>query len=127
MKTKIFYLTLFSFALLALLYSFALVSGLFFYWRWFDIPMHFLGGFFAGGVSMWFFFKKLQSRREMFLATLFGALIIGAAWEFFEYFTGLAFVTYGNYVFDTIKDFLMDGFGALAFYALAVTKREVGV
>ena len=60
----------------------------------------------------------------MFLATLFGALIIGAAWGIFEYFTGLAFVTYGNYVFDTIKDFLMDGFGALVAYAVATTMRE---
>lgn len=85
--------------------------------------MHFLGGFFAGGVSLWFFFNKFQKPREIFLATFFGALIIGAAWELFEYFTGLAFVTYGNYVFDTVKDFLMDGLGALAVYALATTKN----
>ena len=124
MKTKVFYITLFSFSLLSLFYSIALVEGLFFYWRWFDIPMHFLGGFFAGGVSLWCFSRKCKNHREIFLATFFGALILGAAWELFEYFTGLTFVVYGNYVFDTIKDFLMDGLGALAFYAVAATMRE---
>ena len=124
MKTKVFYITLFSFSLLSLFYSIALVEGLFFYWRWFDIPMHFLGGFFAAAVSLWCFFNKLKHNREIFLASFFGDFLIGAVWELFEYFTGLTFVVYGNYVFDTIKDFLMDGLGALAFYAVAATMRE---
>ena len=124
MKSKIFYLTLVSFVLLALFYSIALIQGWFFYWPWFDWPMHFLGGFFAGGFSLWFFFKKLKNRQEIFLATFCGALIIGAAWELFEYFTGLAFVVYGNYVFDTVKDFLMDALGALAVYALAAKIKD---
>jgi|SRR3989344_1444557 len=124
MKTKIFYITLFSFSLLALLYSMALIYDWFFYWRWFDIPMHFLGGFFAGGVSLWIFFNQLKNDREIFLATFFGALIIGVAWELFEYFTGLTFVVYGNYVFDTAKDFLMDGLGALAIYLAVRTEKS---
>ena len=123
MKTKIFYLALFSFSLLAILYAAALAYGLFFYWRWFDIPMHFLGGFFAGGVSLWVFFKRSRNGREIFLATFFGALLIGAAWELFEYFTGFTFVVYGTYTFDTVKDFLMDALGALVLWA--VCRREV--
>jgi len=58
------------------------------------------------------------------LATFFGALIIGVAWELFEYFTGLTFVVYGNYVFDTAKDFLMDGLGALAIYLAVRTEKS---
>src|SRR3989338_4252630 len=118
MKTKIFYLTFFSFSLLAILYAAAIAYGLFFYWRWFDIPMHFLGGFFAAGVVSWFFFNKFQNRREIFLATFFGALIIAAVWELFEYFTGLTFVVYGSYVFDTVKDYAMDALGALLAYLI---------
>ncbi len=128
MKKRIFYITLFSFLLLTALEIVALVKGLYFYCWWSDIPMHFLGGFFAGGFSLWVlltFFKKFQSGRDIFLATFFGALFVGAAWELFEYWTGWTFVIYSTYLFDTVKDFVMDGLGALAVYALAVaTSRE---
>lgn len=130
MKTKISYLTLFSFLLLAVLETAAIVYGLFFYWWWFDIPMHFLGGFFAGGFSLsvlLVFSKKFQSVRDIFLATFFGAMLISAVWELFEYFTDLTFVVYGTYAFDTVKDFLMDGLGALVAYAVAVLMMRENV
>ena len=123
MNRRLFFVTLFSFLLMAVLETAAIVYGLFFYWWWFDIPMHFLGGFFAGSFSLWVlltFFKKFQSVRDIFLATFFGAMLIGAVWELFEYFTGLTFVVYSTYTFDTVKDFLMDGLGALGAYAVAV-------
>lgn len=130
MNRRLFFITLFSFLLMAALEIIAAVYGLFFYWWWFDIPMHFLGGFFAGGFSLWVlltFFKKIQGERDIFLATFFGALLIGALWELFEYFTGLTFVVYGTYVFDTVKDLLMDGLGTLAIYAvtLAIMRENV--
>jgi len=120
MNRRLFYITFFSFSLMAILYAVALVYGLFFYWWWFDIPMHFLGGFFAGCLVLLIFSKKFPVGRDLFLAGFFGALLIGVAWEFFEYLTGLAFIAQGNYTFDTIKDYLMDSFGALFAYAVAV-------
>jgi len=120
MNRRLFYITLFSFSLMAIFYVAALVYGLFFYWWWFDIPMHLLGGFFAGCFVLLIFSKKFPIGRDLFLVGFFGALLIGAAWEFFEYFAGIAFVAKGNYAFDTVKDFLMDSLGALLAYATAV-------
>ncbi|MCC7436633.1 hypothetical protein IT402_02030, partial [Candidatus Nomurabacteria bacterium] len=62
-----------------------------FYWysamRWFDIPMHILGGVFLGLIFGAFFSQKILkiTTKEKLVATLLFVLIVGIGWELFEY------------------------------------------
>jgi len=91
----------------------------FLYWQiwWLDIPMHFLGGIFAGLFSLWVavgFYKVLEDRLKIIAISLFGGLLIGFFWEIFEFKAGLTYNTLGNYPLDTMKDIFMDILGALS-------------
>lgn len=118
-KAKSLSLTLSSFATIVFFYVLALYKDLFFYYWWFDIPMHFLGGFIAGLVSVYYFFIHNQSRvpteRKIFFTAIISAIIIGVVWEIFEYVTKLSF-TIGDYRLDIIKDLFVDVYGAIVAY-----------
>ena len=125
MKTAILFLIL---ILLA-----DLVFGLGFkYYRlfYFDMILHFLGGFF---VAMFFlhYFKNTNHGKpgspefKKALIIISSAVFVGVIWEFLEYSATelLGDYLYNNYriiccignLDDTIKDLLMDILGALAF------------
>ncbi len=115
----------------ALLIAFLHISAVnfFLYWSywWFDIPMHLLGGFFLGLLSLWFLvfysqkgfaFSQLQT---LFVAVL-GALFVGLVWELFEYSAGITFNSIGSYPLDTIKDLIMDVTGGYVAYVYCFYK-----
>lgn len=100
-----------------------------FYW-WFDIPLHFLGGFCAALVSLFFYshFHRrkagfMSSTRAFFVATV-GVIAVGVMWELFEYFTDITFNAIGDYALDTVKDLGMDILGGYAAYVYFIC-REV--
>ena len=105
--------------LIAVLQYFA--TQYFWYWEywWFDIIMHFLGGFFIALFVYWLLrneWKNLITRVYEFWLVLVLVLIVGVAWEVFEFM----FDAYNarNYTLDTTLDMLMDGVGALAAYLI---------
>ncbi len=135
---KPFFLFLFIFIfVVAVLQTIAMQLDLYWIFGWFDIMMHFLGGFWFGFVAVWFFFfsdyVKVPNNSKfssvLFIALL-SALGIGVAWEIFEYFTGITF-TVNNYVADTILDIIMDGVGGfvsalfLHKYILVLGKKDI--
>ncbi|MCI0597455.1 hypothetical protein L0Y34_00025 [Candidatus Parcubacteria bacterium] len=85
----------------------------FWYWEhvWFDVPIHYLGGFAIGVFLVGFVFR--------FVPSVYALLAIGAiaGWEVFEYLFGVPREI--NYVFDTSLDILMGTLGALTAYTLA--------
>jgi hypothetical protein len=115
-------------AVIALLHYFAL--SYFLYWTvdWFDILMHFLGGFWVAIVAAYliYFFsstkddnygvKYIKEHKILFFLSLVGAtLIVGLTWELWEVFVG--FTDTLNDLGDTILDVVMDTIGAIcAFY-----------
>ncbi|MEI6400505.1 MAG: hypothetical protein WCO58_03230 [bacterium] len=62
-----------------------------FYWYssiwWFDMPMHFLGGYFLGLLMLLViaYTDKQSSNREKIIITLLGVFAIGVMWEGYEY------------------------------------------
>lgn len=101
----------------------------FLYWSisWFDNLMHFLGGFWFGIISVWFFFFSgyagrftfYSSARNIFFVSTASAIAIGLLWEIFEIYAGVPlFVT--DYSFDTSIDLLMDTLGAVAASAYVI-------
>lgn len=66
-----------------------------FYWYgmlwWFDMPMHFIGGFWTGLVVLFIYkFKKttvndIEHPRKLLVISVIGTLLIGVGWELFEF------------------------------------------
>ena len=54
---------------------------------WFDMPMHFLGGYFLGLLMLLViaYTDKQSSNREKIIITLLGVFAIGMMWEGYEY------------------------------------------
>ncbi len=109
-----------TFVVLTFLYIAALSGDLFFYIWWYDIPLHFLGGLWIGLLAVYLyyysgFFKSILTENRLFFTMLISVIVVGALWEIFEYYTGLAF-TVGNYTLDTVKDMFMDVLGGIVSY-----------
>ncbi len=94
---------------------------------WFDMPMHFMGGFWLGMVFFWFFkVRKLSLLVNLSLVTKLIAwvLLIGVGWELFEYFF-INYMAQNNFdLIDTLSDLFFDLFGGITAVAFLL-KRDV--
>lgn len=90
------------------------------YW-WFDIVMHFLGGFVLGLFGMWFVLRlNMEIRtRAVFYTIVAGTMVIAVGWEVFEYIHDIA--GRGHYIVDTTTDLMLGAFGAAYAY---ITVRQ---
>ena len=103
----------------------------FLYWRfwWFDIIMHFLGGFWVALLSYYVFMlsdikdklSKINQKYSIFLISLIFVLGVGLIWELYELV--FAFPLKPNYLFDTILDLIVDmkGWGVAYIFVLKKT------
>ena len=78
-----------------------------FYWyftiRWFDMPMHFLGGLWLSSAIIWFF-RKLDLSLKSIFYTLAGVLLIGILWEVYEILINNNFAQNPFDLPDTLSD-----------------------
>jgi len=97
-------------------------SALYLYWdvEWFDMFMHFIGGFTIGLLFIWAWYgsdmfgtRAMPAKASVILLAIAFAFAVGAAWEGFEYIFDIANPTGGNYPMDTMNDFVADLLGAL--------------
>lgn len=102
-----------------------------FYWYYsiwyFDMPMHFLGGFWWGLVLICFLFSE-ESDFRLISKVILSVLVIGILWELYE-------VLFYNYlgqnpfdILDTLSDVLFDlaggSFAILYFFKRIVSIKE---
>jgi TRAP-type C4-dicarboxylate transport system permease small subunit len=106
---KLAYLIFSIFALNFLAGKFYLYTSIWF----FDMPMHFLGGFWLGLSFIYLFWSKTVSVK-LFIEIILGVLLLGVLWELFE-------VIFTNYIgqtpfntLDTISDLCFDLAGGLS-------------
>ncbi|MFZ2205576.1 MAG: hypothetical protein WAV23_03220 [Minisyncoccia bacterium] len=95
---------------------------------WFDIPMHFMGGFWIGLAWIWLFVpsnlpnlpKKVGGWGKSILKIILGVLLIGVLWEIFEIIVNETITKNQFNYLDTFSDICFDlagGFTAL-YYCL---------
>ena len=134
MKFKGFFIfSLIFFATIALLDCFAFKYFLYWHFRWFDKPMHFLGGFLVALVALQLYFalstRPLTGWRLVALS-VFPALLVGCLWELFEftaerfYFSAITLKTFGMLYGgwrDALRDLFFDLLGSLSAASLFIT------
>ena len=92
---------------------------------WFDMPMHFLGGFWVGGMAIWFYLfntrvnNKLTAfnRAKKLIFYLAAVMAVSLIWELFEFSLDTFVVSRTNDIIDTLSDLFMDALGAISVLA----------
>lgn len=130
--------------IIVLLNSLAFKYSLYWNWRWFDIPMHALGGFSLGFLALWayvYFVKRgrweeLKFSHILFVSLVF-ALLVGGSWELIEVGLdelGWQTVTRKSWGLlqtgwkDTVGDLSSDALGALIattfYYLISIWQKR---
>lgn len=126
-----YFLTVGTIFLVGMLHAPAMVFDWYFYFWWYDVIMHFLGGLAAGfgGVAVWHFLFSGTSLGKTWRLVVAEALfvlgwvaLIGIAWEWTEAFVGYRQVTSLGMaqpgLLDTMLDFYFDLLGGLVAWLL---------
>ena len=113
---------------IALMHQIGMAYHWYLYFWWFDVVLHFLGGIWIGGMTLWFYFltgtkKNVTTNVHVFVIAGITVLIIGVAWEIFQIviFTGV--IDEDGYMFDTISDLILDTLGGLTAAGYFVWKK----
>lgn len=100
-----------------------------FYWYssiwYFDMPMHFMGGFFLGLAFFWYLWPDQLSTRTM-LPIVAGVLVVGVGWEVFELIFINVVAANSFHALDTFSDICFDlagGFTALLYASAKIIKN----
>jgi hypothetical protein len=101
-------------SVLAFLHIWAVSNFLYWKYRWFDTPMHILGGATIGLIAIGLIGKTW---RPITYAVII--IVAAFAWEFFEAVMGIAVLPGVDYTWDTAHDVLNDSLGAIAVYLVA--------
>jgi hypothetical protein len=113
-RTALFIFQLLLVAGLLTAHYFALQNDLYWHYLWLDIPMHFLGGFWAALACVWFL--RIFMTKVPFIYVFAGVLVISIAWEVFEFIVG--FQREDHYMLDTALDLVMDSLGGICGFML---------
>ena len=103
--------------------SAALYTNAYMDFWWYDVLLHFIGGLWVASTFFWLYYeggfakKPKYTLANFFLFTLGATIVVGIAWEIFEYIFGLTYILPGeSYSIDTICDMGMDIIGSLCVY-----------
>jgi hypothetical protein len=113
--------------LLALVHFLAIEFYLYWTYLWLDMPMHLLGGFcVALGVSILSLFRiHLPPHFQTLRWYVIVVLVVGIAWEIFEYVNGISLVEGEVFVIDTVIDLTLDVLGGVLGYAIFVRTNNL--
>ncbi len=121
-RKKILNLLTFSIVFLSIINILAVNTGWYYIYYWFDIPMHFIGGLSALFLVAYLFYSSAITYKNTFFLLLVATLLIGIAWEMYEYlinniWAGIAFDRV-----DTLQDIFFDVLGGI-FGSLIIKKN----
>lgn len=118
---------LFGFDLLAIKYT------LYWQYKWIDIPVHFLGGFFLGALLFYITFSNKKTRKmiqlprtkkNIFFISVILVFVAAAMFEVIEFALGRTIIS-PAYLPDTTLDLIAGTAGGYMFYLLFNSIREM--
>jgi len=129
-KLRAFWESFFVLILIVVLHFFG--AHFFWYWtyKWFDIPMHFLGGLWVALTTLWIscYFGHINSivnyKLKTLLIVLFSVIVIGISWEIFEIIGKITFIQDVGYWSDTLGDLLNDFLGGIVAYLYFIKRKK---
>lgn len=115
--------------LLAVLNALGIYFYLYWYYPWFDLVTHVLGGFFvilSLGVSAQFKWLPTQVRHcpTFFFAVL---AIVMASWEWYEYYFNISDARDPGFILDTVLDVIMGVVGGVLAYLVVRMNRTTEI
>ena len=115
-RKRLFKIQAYLIILIFLVNSFALKFYLYYSIWYFDMFMHFLGGFWVGFFFLWLLsFKNtpLDFSMKLIYKIIFFVLFIGVSWEIFEILFNNIIAQNEFNIFDTISDIFFDLSGGI--------------
>lgn len=117
-------LFLIAFSTLAVIHLVALKLSLYWYFFWFDIPMHVFGG---AIIALGFFtlrdLKLFPNKHLTFVKVLLLVFCVALMWEAFEFFAGVPIID--DFVVDTLTDMSMGLLGGALGYSIGTRLRKL--
>ena len=112
-NAKLFRHSLLLLLIIAVLFQVSEILHLSWTFWWFDMVLHFLGGFWVGMIVflIWnhYFGISALSRVKVIVLVIAGTLLVGIAWEVFELYFGVTSLSDGaEYNTDTLSDLVLD-------------------
>jgi hypothetical protein len=129
-KKNLMYLSLFSAIILLILHLTGLRFHLYWAIKWYDFPVHLVGGFWFSITILWIVLSlnKLNSisgyRFKAFIFVLLSALAIGIVWECFELFFNITSVHNVNYMLDFARDIGGDLIGGMFAFLYFIKRKD---
>lgn len=107
---------------LAIINFLAIDFGWYYIYSWFDILMHFWGGFTVFYLVNYIFYNKLSVLNKRNFIILLGVFIIGFSWEVYEYIVVNVWAGNNFNLNDTLFDLFFDVLGGI-FSMLIINKN----
>lgn len=130
LKQKTFIFSFIVLVILAVCNYFGLKFNLYWVYRWYDIPMHMLGGLWVSLFSVFSFnylrnfFPTIFNRINILYIVVLILLFITISWEVFEVWGKITFIRDIGYWPDTLGDILNAYIGGVVTYLFFVRKNK---
>ncbi|MFA5764269.1 MAG: hypothetical protein WCX27_00445 [Candidatus Paceibacterota bacterium] len=130
LKRKLLLISFVTILLVAILHYYALKLSWYWAYRWSDIPIHILGGFWISLTALWASLeighidRITGYKRKAMIVMLSCVILGGVVWEVFELVANITNVSFIGYWSDTLGD-ISSGFlgGLIAYSYFTKTKK----
>lgn len=129
-EKKLLLTSLFTIVLILVFHYLSLKYSWYWTYRWLDIPVHIIGGFWISLMALWVCLKIkhidsiLDYRKRAFIVMLFSVLVVATLWEIFELLFSVTSIDLVGYWFDSIGDIVSGLFGGLVAFLFFIKNRK---
>lgn len=127
---KLLIISFFTILLIGVFHYLSMQYSWYWIYKWIDVPIHFLGGFWFSLTSLWISLKVkhidniLGYKKKALFVMLISVLIIAVFWELFELIFNITSIHSIGYWQDSLSD-ILNGFlgGMIAFLYFTKNKK----
>ena len=131
LNKKLLIISLLTILLIAIFHFFSLRYSWYWTYRWLDIPVHIIGGFWVSLTVLWISLKIKHIdnifgyKKKALLVMLGSVLILGIFWEIFELIFKITSMSNAGYFQDSLSDILSGFFGGIIAFLYFTKNKKV--